>query len=123
MRSEVFRMNCTPFDRVIAAAGSKTVTLAGKVMLTDMVCGLAKPRASMVHPALGQSWAAALTFEPKSVPACKLASITVVPLPKPDPPPGGVAHNGVPAVEIWFKNWPVVQLMDSTPPNALAVGV
>src|SRR5271157_139192 len=112
MRSEVFRMNCTPFDGVIAAAGSQTVTLAGKVMLTDMVCGLAKPRASMVHPALGQSWTAALTFEPKSVPACKLASITVVPLPKPDPPPAGVAQDGAPAVEIWFTNCPPAQVAD-----------
>src|SRR5208283_5092545 len=82
------------------------------------------PRASTVPPVGHKAAIAAFTFAPKSAPTCKLASITVVPLPKPEElvPPLGVEHAGTPPVEIWFKNWPVVQLKDSTPPKVVEVG-
>jgi hypothetical protein len=53
-----------------------------------------------------------------AVGSTKLFSVVETP-----PPPLGVAQAGIPPVEIWLMNWPLVQVRDLTPPNVLAVGV
>ena len=119
--------NCIPLTRVRVNMPASQIVIGWSAELkgtfTPRACGPLSPRASITQPSDGQAATAAFTFAPKSTPACKLASITVVPLPKPvETPPVGVPQIGAPVVEIWFRNWPVVQVTDLIPPNALAVG-
>src|ERR1035437_7007267 len=120
--------NCIPLARVRVNIPASQIVIGWSAELkgtfTPKVCGPLSPRASITQPSEGQAAMAALTFAPKSAPACKLASITVVPLPKPvEVPPVGVPQIGAPVVEIWFRNWPMVQVTDLIPPKVQAEGL